>query len=780
MTSAPALRSDVVLMPVTKGSNTIYYLKDAQAGSLYEFSAQEHALLVMLDGQTGLDDLVTRFERQQGVALALDELQAFISNLHEWGLLVEPPSKAAATKEPGATQVPVPSEVDEEGLDKDSGLPAPERSGHDERRGRPASYRRMFESDAFYARLARSLTPLYKLAYVLPVVLVVALITVMYNSHYIANDFTRLWKPVTFIQHLLVVLLTVNFWSKFMTGVVCRGMGGEVPGFGYAFRGMVPRFEVELQGVGKLTRRQRMWITATPLLVKLLLFSVGVLLWSMTRASGSSLALFGYDMAGIALVSFLLTANPFGKSDGYDLLSSYLGMPRLRRRAFGMLFSNFLPTEKRQALERALQGIDARPFRIYAIISLLYSAVLLGTVLYFVALWLERSFSGFGVVVFLAIVAALAYQMRGPIGRLRTPRTEGEAIAADEPLKERILRWARSHRKLSGGLVLFAIISILPYPYEPGGEFQLRPAHFLGVHAETEGIVEEIYFKGGEWVAATSLIARLASYEQEKSVAVSRAQVAAQESMLNRLLATPRPEEVALRKAQVEKARAEADFKKNEFKREEKLYQKQIISEQEYMTAKSDMDQAVNRHLEEQAKLTLTLAGPHPDEIAAARAELERLRHTLRYHEEQLKRTRMVMPIDGHLATTHLRDLVGAYVKEGTLITDVSDDRTLLAEIELPESDIEGVRVDAKAKVKVWAYPDELVSGKVTQIDPVADKKRYGKVVKVTIEVPNVEFRLKSGMTGYGKVSAGTVPVITAFTRWLVRFFALEMWSWLP
>jgi multidrug resistance efflux pump len=237
---------------------------------------------------------------------------------------------------------------------------------------------------------------------------------------------------------------------------------------------------------------------------------------------------------------------------------------------------------------------------------------------------------------------------------------------------------------------------------------------------------------------------------------------------------------VALGEAQVESARVRADYAKIEFKRQEKLYQKQVISEQEYLDAKGEMDKAVNEFLEARANLALTLAGPHPEQIAATRAELERLREALRHDEERLQRTRMVMPIDGRLTTPHLYDLVGTYVKEGALISEIDDDRTMLAEIRLPESDVEGVRVGAEAKLKIWSYPVDLVSAKVIRVDPVAVEAGYGRVVNVTIEVPNEEFLMKSGMTGHGKVSVGQVPTIVAFTRWLARFIRIELWSWLP
>jgi hypothetical protein len=52
--------------------------------------------------------------------------------------------------------------------------------------------------------------------------------------------------------------------------------------------------------------------------------------------------------------------------------------------------------------------------------------------------------------------------------------------------------------------------------------------------------------------------------------------------------------------------------------------------------------------------------------------------------------------------------------------------------------------------------------------------------VRVIIEIPNPDGLLKSQMTGFAKIAAGEQWAIVAFTRALVRFVMLEMWSWLP
>jgi putative peptide zinc metalloprotease protein len=56
-----------------------------------------------------------------------------------------------------------------------------------------------------------------------------------------------------------------------------------------------------------------------------------------------------------------------------------------------------------------------------------------------------------------------------------------------------------------------------------------------------------------------------------------------------------------------------------------------------------------------------------------------------------------------------------------------------------------------------------------------------GKVVKTIVMIkadPGVLIR--AGMTGRAKIDGKTMPLILVFSRSLVRFISVEMWSWLP
>ena len=107
--------------------------------------------------------------------------------------------------------------------------------------------------------------------------------------------------------------------------------------------------------------------------------------------------------------------------------------------------------------------------------------------------------------------------------------------------------------------------------------------------------------------------------------------------------------------------------------------------------------------------------------------------------------------------------------------------QSVRVQFEIPEADASTFGLGADVRIKIWTYPDRIFPGKVVDIAPVGGLgARQRAVLKVTSVIANKDGALKGGMTGYGKVDGGTKPVIVAFTRTVVRFFLIEVWSWLP
>jgi putative peptide zinc metalloprotease protein len=145
------------------------------------------------------------------------------------------------------------------------------------------------------------------------------------------------------------------------------------------------------------------------------------------------------------------------------------------------------------------------------------------------------------------------------------------------------------------------------------------------------------------------------------------------------------------------------------------------------------------------------------------------------------------MPFDGYLVDSYLDFKKGAYLQLGEAYATAQNNTAPMVEVQLPEYDMEGVEVGAHATVKLYAYPNSPLQGKVLSIQPAAvpssTEQQMVSIVRmfqVLIEVEKPPFALKAGMTGYAKISAGFKPLGLLLARPMLRFVQIEVWSWLP
>jgi multidrug resistance efflux pump len=295
--------------------------------------------------------------------------------------------------------------------------------------------------------------------------------------------------------------------------------------------------------------------------------------------------------------------------------------------------------------------------------------------------------------------------------------------------------------------------------------------------------VLQVLVQEGEWVRRGQLLAELDDWQVEHDIGLMEKQLEKAQHELDLLLAGPRPEQVTYAREQVSMAKVKASHSGKLMDVLRPGLSRGSVSAIEYAKAEADADVDDAAVTVAEANLALTASGPLELEIAIKRAEVDRTQRELDYLRSARERTQIHSPTEGRLATARLQQKIGNFLKEGDLFSVVEDTRVIQAEILVPETDVGDVRVGASVTLKVWAYPDNAFEGLVTSIAPVVEEdpnSPFVRVVRVSTETSNADGRLKSQMTGFAKIDAGDKPVAVAFTRALARFFAIEIWSWLP
>ena len=99
-------------------------------------------------------------------------------------------------------------------------------------------------------------------------------------------------------------------------------------------------------------------------------------------------------------------------------------------------------------------------------------------------------------------------------------------------------------------------------------------------------------------------------------------------------------------------------------------------------------------------------------------------------------------PIGG--IVVHMNALEGMYVNTGTRIYTIADLSRVWVKLDAYESDLGWLRYGQAVEFTTVAYPGETFTGTVAFIDPILDERT--RTVKVRVNAPNAEGRLKPGM----------------------------------
>ncbi|MDB5969776.1 MAG: HlyD family efflux transporter periplasmic adaptor subunit [Hydrocarboniphaga sp.] len=628
-------------------------------------------------------------------------------------------------------------------------------------------------SPGFFAGLARLFSAPAAHTWLgwLTLVLVIGGIVAMWN---VRLDVAMVGMQLRIWYHFAIVLavsaLLNNLAAQLARLGAIRRATGEWPEFGLVFGfGFIPRFFTNTAGAAeRADERGRSLILLSPLLGLLLLCLLAQFGWFLTRLGPGVLPHYFLGQAAFALLLFLFTVNPLARRDGYHWLSNRLGVPDLREQAWMSLFGWDRPWNERPLPSKRIRVI-------YAGAMLVYFAAVIILYLMFPARLLERIFGGAGVFIFVAVFGFSMYRQSRRGLYLRDSM---------EPFSVKLLSvlkypgtWSKTTWIIIG---IVALLFFVPYPYEPSGAAVVLPRDRAEVRALVSGDVKQVLVQEGDVVQAGQELLQISDVQTQAEVAAAEATLRRAQAELSIVKTGGASGEVQLAREKLETARKRQQFAQAEADRLAKAYSRKAVSPQEYDTARGTAAVRSQEVIEAQQQVKVIVNPARDERVAALQAEVLKAETELTYHKEQLANTHVRAPIAGRVVSDRLLFAKGTYLPVGAPIAFVEDTAQLQAEIELPESTMAKVHLDSRAWVRVWAFPGASFQGKVTHIAPDAEKGDYGKIVRVRVLLDDSNSQLKPEMTGQGKVRSHWTLAGLAFTRALVRFAMVEVWSWLP
>ena len=328
------------------------------------------------------------------------------------------------------------------------------------------------------------------------------------------------------------------------------------------------------------------------------------------------------------------------------------------------------------------------------------------------------------------------------------------------------------------------------------------------------GLVNARLVDEGETVQRGQLVARLDSTELAQDVSLRKAEVQAAQAALAELEAGSRPEEITAARAAADQAKARleelqagsrpqelasaaaasasaaADARRlhEDFQRYSGLYQKQLVSTQQYDAARTaaEMAQARARQAKEQFDLvkegprqeeieqaraayaqaedryTLVKKGPRLEDIEQARARLEQARQSLAVTDTQLGYATLASPLSGVVLSKSIE--AGENVAAGTPIVTVGDLENVWLRAYVNETDLGRVKLGQRVRVTTDTYPGKAYDGRVSFISSQAEftpksvqteKVRVKLVYRIKVDIQNQNMELKPGMPADAVILTG-------------------------
>src|SRR5436189_482981 len=212
-------------------------------------------------------------------------------------------------------------------------------------------------------------------------------------------------------------------------------------------------------------------------------------------------------------------------------------------------------------------------------------------------------------------------------------------------------------------------------------------------------------------------------------------------------------QEAAISAAKATNLQQKATMLKSEhdFKRSEDLFNKKLISEQEYNAAQAADDVAKNTY-------------------ESSLHEIERAQAGSSQARDQLSKTTIYSPIDGTITILNSKlgeRLVATGQFAGTEVMRVADLGHMEARVDVNENDVVNVKIGDKANVKIDAYGDRKFHGTVYQIANTGKTTGAGTQEEVTnfevkIRVNDHDVALRPGLSCTADIETNMVKDVVA------------------
>lgn len=249
----------------------------------------------------------------------------------------------------------------------------------------------------------------------------------------------------------------------------------------------------------------------------------------------------------------------------------------------------------------------------------------------------------------------------------------------------------------------------------------IKPINTIAVGTQVSGTVAHIYVDYNSQVKKGELLAELDPSLFQSNVDQSTAKLNNAQAAYSKALAT-------------------LEYKKNNYKRYEHLYEKNYVS-------RDDVELARSNYLAAQA------------DVASAKAEMNASQATLNNNLTNLGYSKITSPVDGTVISraVDVGQTVAASFNTPTLFEVAQDLTKMQIETSVSEADIGKIKVGQQAEYTLDGYQDKKFEGTVTQVRLASTTTNNVVTYTVIVSVDNTDGFAIPGMSANVSIITGQV-----------------------
>ncbi len=300
---------------------------------------------------------------------------------------------------------------------------------------------------------------------------------------------------------------------------------------------------------------------------------------------------------------------------------------------------------------------------------------------------------------------------------------------------------------------------------------EIKPKEYVELQSEISGVITQLLVTDGDLVEKGDILLRIDPTQNQSETRAREALLQAATMESANSLAQINLQEINVGRARFNLQAAEADFSKAEqglllktasFKRQQELFEQNLISRNTYEVSKSEFIGAESEILAARAR-----ANQAKGALSAAKVILSQTHNSLRSAESRVEQHKAIMasardtlsktvirsPLTGII--TQLNVEAGERAVPGTLnnpaatIMIIADLSVIEAEVEVNETDIVAIKLDQTTVVQVDALPRSPLHGIVSEIgnSAIVARSSQAKEFRVAIQLDSPPAALRPGLS---------------------------------